>query len=125
MQLLHQRNGAEDAEGGGEHYGAGEKDAEEDVDDALLEAHIEETGGKGACPGARARQRDADEEKQRDVEAPAGLRLKLLPAFFAFFKAPGEEFSDVFLVFAPFEDLAGEEIDERHRNHIADNRNYQ
>ena len=71
-------------------------------------------------PGAGARQRNAHEQQQRPEETASGFCLQLFAGLFAFFQTPGEKLADDFLVAAPDQHLSGEEIDDGHRQHIAD-----
>ena len=45
----------------------------------------------------------------------------LRAGFFTFGQTETEERADILLILSPLEDLAGEKIDERDRDHIADN----
>ena len=72
-------------------------------------------------PGTGARQRNAHEEHQRNEQtAAAGFCHQLLTAALTLGEAVGEKFADEFLLRAPEENLAGEEVDDGHREHIAD-----
>ena len=60
------------------------------------------------------------EQEQGHVQAPSGLFFQFPSALLALLEAPGEELADVFLVLPPLQDAAGEQEDERHRQHVAD-----
>ena len=87
--LFHQIDGAEDAQGGGEHDGACQQYAKQDKQDAFLEIHIQDAGGEGACPGACAGNRNAHKQQQGPVESAPGLGFQLAAALFPLFQTPG------------------------------------
>ena len=68
----------------------------------------------------RARKRDADKKHQRNKKSFACCSLQLFAALFSLFKTESKEFSDDWFVLSPYENFAGEEINKRYRNHIAD-----
>ena len=52
-------------------------------------------------------------------ETPTGLFHQPVTGGFALFQAVGKELPDIFFIRAPVQHLPGEEIDQRHRQHIA------
>ena len=113
--------GANAQQGEGQHNGTGQEDAGEDGEGAFFEVHVQDAGGQHTGPGTGAGQRNAHKQEQRPIEAPSGLGFQLSAALFPFLQAPGKEATDVLFILSPFQHLAGKQIDEGDRNHIADN----
>ena len=108
------------------HDDTGENDAQRNGDAGGPQAHVQKAGSQGAGPGAGAGQGNAHEEQQRHKQsAAAGSALEFAAAPLTFFDAVGEETADIFFVAAPVEDLPGEEVDDGHRQHIADDADHQ
>ena len=61
-----------------------------------------------------------NKEQQRDHKAPTSLGLQRAASLFALDDAEVAEGADEGLVVAPDEELAGEQVDEGHRQHIAE-----
>ena len=77
---------------------------------------------EGSRPRAGAGNGNADEQHQcHEQPAPTGLFHQPVTGGFALFQAVGKELPDIFFIRAPVQHLPGEEIDQRHRQHIAHN----
>ena len=85
-----------------------------------FDAHVQKTGREGSRPRAGAGNGNADEQHQcHEQPAPTGLFHQPVTGGFALFQAVGKELPDIFFIRAPVQHLPGEEIDQRHRQHIA------
>lgn len=94
-----------DTEGEKRHNNTGKKKTARNRDICFLFVEIEHTSGESAGPGTCARERNADEERECDIDAVTSFFLEFFTTFFAFFKTPFAEFCELFpfYFFAPFE----------------------
>ena len=75
--------------------------------------------GTGAWTGTR--QRNAHKQHQRHKQtAPAGFSHQLLTGVLSLDQEEGAGLADVFLAGTPGQEFTGKEINQRHRQHIAD-----
>ena len=110
---------AQNAHAGQTHDDTGQQYAAHAGDEDILELHVEDGRRQRTGPGTGAGQRDAHEEQQRHGQAFAGLFFQLAAALFALDDEEPADGADDRLVVAPDEEPPGEQIDERHRQHIA------
>ena len=103
------------------HDDAGQDHTQGNSQGGGFDAHVQEGRSQGAGPGAGAGDGNAHKQQQGNEQAVASGFFPQLPAaFFALFNAEGEKSADVFFIPAPLQHLAGEEIDDGHREHITD-----
>lgn len=112
----------EETERDSQHDKTGGEDAGEDGDHGFLEVEVQDGCCERAGPGAGAGNWNSNEQEQCPVDTAFYFFQQLLAGFFAFFQTKITELLErfPFAFAAPVEDFAGEEIDNRDRNHVAD-----